>query len=40
MKDTIWLVDVAFIVCNPWVITTRSSPLIILIRKETLFFFN
>lgn len=38
MKDAILLVDIAFIVNNARVIATSSSPLIILICKEILFF--
>jgi hypothetical protein len=36
MKNTILLVATSFIVNNPLVIGTRSSPLIILISKESL----
>jgi hypothetical protein len=38
MKDAILLVDIAFIVNNARVIAKSSSPLIILICKEILFF--
>ena len=40
MKDMIWLVIIAFIVNNPQVIATHTSPSIMLICKEISFLFN